>query len=155
MNKEKFEKKVMKKYGATSNEIKDLSISKIKDLRIKNIEKIKNTKKYKFIKKPIGTIIKGAGIGASVAGCVNTIFPDLVPVVGTYITTTSNLSSEFKIGILTFLASLPANISSSYIVLGVGASLGAVLYSGFKIVKSTSNNLKIVNLKHKAKKLNR
>lgn len=155
MNKEKFEKKVIKKYGAPSTEIKDLPISKIKDLRVKNIEKIKTTKKYKFVKKPLGTIVKGASIGASVAGCVNTIFPDLVPVVGTYITTTSNLSNEFKLGILTFLSSLPANISSRYIVLGVGASLGTVLYSGFKIVKSTSNNLKIVLDRSKAKKINR
>ena len=155
MNKEKFEKKVIKKYGVESSEIKDLSISKIKDLRVKNIEKIKTTKKYKFVKKPLGTIIKGAAIGTSISGCVNTIFPDLVPVLGTYITTTSNLNNEFKLGILTFLASLPANISSSYIVLGIGASLGTVLYSGYKIVKSTFNNLKIINDKHKAKKLNR
>ena len=39
MNKEKFEKKVIKKYGVESLELKDLPISKIKDLRVKNIEK--------------------------------------------------------------------------------------------------------------------
>ena len=155
MNKEKFEKKVIKKYGVESLELKDLPISKIKDLRVKNIEKIKKSKKFKFIRKPIGTIVKGVSLGCGVAGCVDTIFPDLVPVVGTYITTTSHLSNEFKLGILTFLASLPANISSSYIVLGIGASLGAVLYSGYKIIKTTSNNLKIVTDRSKAKKLNR
>lgn len=155
MNKEKVEKKISKKYGVNSIEIKDLKIKQIKDLRIKNLEKLKQTKKYKFIKKPIGTIVKGASIGTGVAGFVNTVFPDLVPVIGTYITTTTHLSPEFKLGILSFLSSYPASLSKSYLVLGVGAGLGAVLYSGYNLVKITSSNLKMINDRSKAKKLNR
>lgn len=155
MNKEKVEKKINKKYGVNSLEIKDLKLKQIKDLRVKNIEKLKQTKKYKFIKRPLGTIVKGASIGTGVAGFVNTVFPDLVPVLGTYITTSSNLSNEFKLGALTFLSSYPASLSKSYLVLGVGASLGAVLYTGYKLVKVSSSNLKMINDRSKAKKLNR
>lgn len=155
MNKEKFEKKVVKKYGVDSQELKDLSISKIKNLKVKNIEKIKTSKKYKFIKQPLGIIVKGASIGTGVAGCINTAFPDLIPVVGTYITTTSHLDNKAKFAILTFLSSLPADISSNYIILGIGAVLGSVLYSGYKLIKTGTNNLQVINDRGKAKKINR
>ena len=153
MNKEKVEKRLIKRYGVNPNEIKDLSITKIKNLKNINKEKLKQEDKFKVVKKPIGALIKGASIGASVAGCVNTAFPNLVPVVGTYLTTTSNFSNLEKTLGITLLASKPIDIVSGYGVIGIGASVGALLYSGYSLIKLGTNNLKIINDRNKAKKL--
>ena len=64
MNKEKVEKRLIKRYGVNPNEIKDLSITKIKNLKNINKEKLKQEDKFKVVKKPIGALIKGASIGA-------------------------------------------------------------------------------------------
>lgn len=155
MNKEKFEKRVVKRYGVSSEVLKDLSVSKIKNLKINHKYELKEKEKFKLVKKPIKVIAKGAGLGASVAGCVNTLFPNLIPVIGTYITTSSNISSKAKLALLTSLASLPIDLASGYGVIAVGAGLGALTYSGYKLVKIATNHLKIVNDRGKAKKLNR
>ena len=40
MKQEKYEQKIKKKYGVTKEELKDLSISKIKNLKVKDIDEI-------------------------------------------------------------------------------------------------------------------
>ena len=155
MNKEKFQKKVIKKYGVSSCELETLSVSKIKNLKIHNQEKLKENAKFKFIKKTLGVIIKGATIGTSVAGCINTIFPNLVPVSLTYLTTSSNISNGLKLSILTFLASKPVDSIDGNLILSIGALSGSILYSGYVLVKNTTDNLKILKDKKIAKKINR
>lgn len=155
MNMDKFEKKIEKKYGVKSEVLKDLSIRKIKNLKNINTTKLKEQQKFKFIRKPIATIIKGASIGTGVAGCINTIFPNLIPVIGTYVVTSSKIPNKYKLTILTTLASLPVDLSQGYIILGVGATIGAVLYSGYSLVKTSTKNLKIISDRSKAKKINR
>ena len=103
----------------------------------------------------MNVIVKGAKLGMGVAGCINTIFPNLIPVIGTYVTTSSNLSSNLKLGILSTLASLPVDLSKGYIVLGIGAATGSLLYSGYQLIKMTTNNLRIITDRSKAKKLNK
>ena len=136
MDNEKFEKKVAKKYGVNSSELKSLSLKQIKNLQINKKRTLQDNEKFKLIKRPIKTVVKGASLGASVAGVVNTIFPNLIPV-------------------LTFLASLPVDLASGYTVLGIGAGIGSLAYSGYKLVKIATNNLKVISDRGKAKKLNR
>lgn len=155
MNKEKFEKKVNKKYGVNSEELKDLTCSGIKNLKVENIENFKKTKRYKLIRKPLGTIAKGITSGCGIAGVVNTVVPDLVPVLGTYLTSTSKLDVKTKFAIASFLASLPSNFAKKYLVLLLGGALGGVLYPTFKLVKNTSSNLKIISDRNKAKRIHK
>ncbi|MBQ8472680.1 MAG: hypothetical protein IJ501_04175 [Bacilli bacterium] len=155
MNKEKFENKLQSKYRVSRYELENLSISKIKNLKIQNQEKLKENSKFKIIKKPLGIILKGAFIGTSIAGCVNTVFPNLVPVGLTYLTTSSDIPNSLKLGILTFLASKPVDLTDGYIILSIGAVTGSFLYSGYVLVKNTTSSLKILHDKKLAKKLNR
>lgn len=104
MNNDKFEKKIAKKYGVNSSELKSLSLRQIKNLQINKKRTLQDNEKFKLVKKPVKAIVKGATIGASVAGVVNTVFPNLVPVAGTYLTTSSNIPDQAKLAILTALA---------------------------------------------------
>ena len=155
MNNDKFEKKIAKKYGVNSSELKSLSLRQIKNLQINKKRTLQDNEKFKLVKKPVKAIVKGATIGASVAGVVNTVFPNLVPVAGTYLTTSSSIPNQAKLAILTFLASLPVDLASGYTVLGIGAGIGSLAYSGYKLVKIATNNLKVISDRGKAKKLNR
>ena len=155
MDNEKFEKKVAKIYGVNSSELKSLSLKQIKNLQINKKRTLQDNEKFKLIKRPIKTVVKGASLGASVAGVVNTIFPNLIPVAGTYLTTSSSIPNQAKLAILTFLASLPVDLASGYTVLGIGAGIGSLAYSGYKLVKIATNNLKVISDRGKAKKLNR
>ena len=155
MNKEKFENKLQSKYGVSGWELENLSVSKIKNLKIQNQEKLKGNSKFRIIKKPLGVILKGAAIGTSIAGGVNTIFPNLIPVSLTYLITSSRVPNSLKLGILTFLASKPVDSIDGYLILSIGAVAGSFIYSGYVLVKNTTSNLKILHDKKLAKKLNR
>ena len=97
MKQEKYEQKIKMKYGVTKEELKDLSISKIKNLKVKEKNLQKENSKFKLVRKPIKTIVKGATIGASFAGVVNTVFPNLVPVLGAHLNALSNNSHALQI----------------------------------------------------------
>lgn len=155
MNKKKFETKLQSKYGVSGYELENLSVSKIKNLKIQNQEKLKKNSKLRIIKKPLGVMLKGATIGTSIAGCVNTIFPNLVPVSLTYLITSSRIPNNLKLGILTILASKPVDLTDGYLILSIGATTGSLLYSGYILVKNTTSNLKILHDKKLAKKLNK
>ena len=155
MKQEKYEQKIKKKYGVTKEELKDLSISKIKNLKVKEKNLQKENSKFKLVRKPIKTIVKGATIGASVAGVVNTIFPNLVPVLGTHLNALSNNSNTNKIFNDLLLASAPIDIISGYGIIGIGGAIGILSYSTYKLIKITSNNLSIISDRKKAKKLSK
>lgn len=119
MNREKFENKLQNKYGVSGYELENLSVSKIKNLKIKKQEKLKENSKFRIIKKPLDVILKGAFIGTSIAGGVNTIFPNLVPVSLTYLITSSRVPNNLKLGTLTILTSKPVDLTDGYIILSI------------------------------------
>lgn len=155
MKEEKFVKKVKRKYGVKEDELANLSLARIRNLKV-NEKKIRQEKsKLKVVKKPVGRIIKGASIGASVAGIVNTAFPNLVPVIGAHLNALSNASTTKKIFGDIILASKPVDIISGYGIIGIGAGIGILAYSGYKLIKGISSTISIANDRHKAKKLTR
>lgn len=151
MKEEKILKKVTKRYGTT--EINDLTISKIKNLKVNKKKLEEESKKFKLVRKPIKIICKGAGIGASVAGIVDTAFPNLIPVAGSYITSLMPTNTMNKVLSLSILASKPVDLISGYGVISIGACTGAILYTGYKLVKTGINNLQVVSDRHKIKKI--
>ena len=155
MNQQKFEKRIYKKYGVSSDNLKDLSIGKIKNLKNINSKALQEKDKFKIIKKPIKGIVKGATIGMGVAGSINSIFPNLVPVASTYLLTSSNIPEGIKLSLLPAIASLPVDLGSGYVVLGIGALTGVILNTGYQLIKNTTNTLKIVTDRSKAKRINK
>ena len=153
MDKEKFSMKIEKKYGTNEEELANLSISRIKKLRINEKLLKKQKAKFKIIRKPLGFIAKGASIGAGVAGVVNTAFPNLIPVIGTHLNAISNTSTAKKIIGDVLLASKPIDLISGYGVIGIGAGIGILAYSGYKLIKGIVSNISIANDRHKAIKL--
>ncbi len=152
MNQENFSKKIEKKYGVSESELANLSISKIKNLKINEKRLRQEKSKLEVIKKPIKGIMKGAGIGASVAGIVNTVFPNLVPVVATHINATSNAPTWQKFLNNALFASKPVDIVSGHGVIGIGAGIGILAYSGYKLIKNITNTISIANDRRKAGK---
>lgn len=153
MNKESINKKIRKKYGVSPEELQKLSLSKIKELRIYNKLERNINDKYKFLKKPLGTIVKGGTLGAGAAGALNTAFPNLVPVIGTALTEANVINPVAKTLSFAALASQPVDIISGPAIIGVGAAIGAVAYSGYSLVKTGVKNLSVINDRKKAKKL--
>lgn len=153
MDKEKVTKKINKKYGVEPSVIRDSSTSKIKDLKLrKKINRIENDK-FKFVKKPIGVLVKGGSMGAGLAGTVNTLFPNIVPVIGAALTESSNMSPLEKALGFTVMASKPVDIISGPTIIGVGALAGAILYGGYRLVKVGVDNISIVVDRKNAKKM--
>lgn len=153
MNTEKFEKKIEKKYGVTPYELKDLKISKIKKLQNINKTKLKEEKKFKVIRSITSTITKGAAKGAAVAGTIDTLFPNIIPVIQSAITTTSKIGTVEKSLSYILASSKAVATISGWGVIGIGAGCGTVLYGSYKLIKSACKQIKIINDKHKAKKL--
>lgn len=153
MNQEKFEKKIQKKYGIKEDELSNLSISRIRKLKLNEKALKKQNAKFKVVKKPLGVIAKGASIGASVAGIVNTALPNLIPVIGAHLNAISNSSTTKKIFGDILLASKPVDLISGYGVIGIGAGIGVLAYSGYKLIKGISSTMSIASDRHKAKKL--
>lgn len=155
MNQEKIENKLNKKYGVSSEEIKDLSIGEIKNLKNINSKVIKKIDKFKFLKKePFKTIKQGALIGASVAGGVNTIFPDLIQSFSSLLVGRSKLNLGEQILAAAAIASKPIDILSGYAIIGIGASVGIVLNTGYKLIKNTTQALIISKDRNDARKIN-
>ena len=153
MKKKTFDEKIKSKYGVDSSSIKDLSISKIRELKLHNIVEKKLGDKYKIVKKPLGVLVKGGSLG--VAGAVNSAFPNIVPVIGSAFTQAQEFSwYEKALGYATF-ASKPVDIISGPMIVGIGAAVGVVLYGGYTLVKSTVDTLAIVKDRKNAKKLSR
>lgn len=155
MKKKTFDEKIKSKYGVDSSSIKDLSTSKLKELKLHNIVEKKLGDKYKIVKKPLGVLVKGGSLGAGVAGAVNTVFPNIVPVIGSAFTQAQELAwYEKALGYATF-ASKPVDIISGPMIVGIGAAVGVVLYGGYTLVKSGVDTLTIVKDRKNAKKLSR
>lgn len=153
MNQEKFKKKIQKRYGVNEEELSNFSISKIRKLKVNEKALKKQNAKFKIVKKPLGVIAKGASIGASVAGIVNTALPNLVPVIGTHLNAIRDTSNTNKILGDILLASKPVDVISGYGVIGIGAGIGVLAYSGYKLIKGISSTISIASDRHKAKKL--
>jgi len=153
MKKKSFEEKVQSKYGVGPEKIGDLSISKLKELKLHNNVEKKLGDKFKLVKKPIAVVAKGGTLGAGVAGAVNTAFPNIIPVIGSAFTEASQMTGLQKILSYGALASQPADVLSGAAIVGIGAVVGAVVYTGYTIVKTGANHVAIANDRNKAKKL--
>lgn len=153
MNQEKFDLNIQKKYGVSPSELKDLSVSKIRNLSNVNREKLKEKKKFKVIRNIGSTLSKGASIGAGVAGTINTVFPNIIPVGLSALTTQANVSTFGKVLAYAGAASKPVASISGPAILGVGAGIGAILYGSFKLIKCGYKELRIIEDRKKAKKL--
>lgn len=153
MNQEKFDLNVQKKYGVNGETLKDLSVSKIKNLRNINKEKLKEDKDFKLIRNISSTLTKGASIGAGVAGTINTAFPNIIPVAMSAFTTQSNMSTFGKILAYAGAASKPVATISGPTIIGIGAGIGAIIYGSYKLIKTGYNHLCVVNDKRTANKL--
>lgn len=148
-----FDSKINKRYGIPKEELKDLSLSKIKSLRNINKNALKEAKNFKVIRGLSNTIIKGASLGAGISGTINTMFPNIVPVIASALTTNSDLNNFGK-GISYILAaSKPVDVISGYSIIGIGAGIGAIVYSGYTLIKSGSQKIIDINNRNKSKKL--
>lgn len=153
MNEAKFENRIQKVYGLSKKELANSSVSKIKSLKNINKSILKENKKFKVVRNIGNTLVKGGSCGAGIAGTINTIFPNLVPVLASSFTTASNMSTVSKAVGLFAAASKPVAVVSGPVVIGIGAVCGAILYSGYKLVKSGIKGLVIMNDRKKAKTL--
>lgn len=148
-----FDNKINKRYGISKEELKDLPLSKIKSLSNINKEALKETRNFKVFRNIGSTLVRGASLGAGVSGTINTIFPNIVPVIASAITTNSDLNNFGK-GISYILAaSKPVDVISGYSIIGIGAGIGAIIYSGYTLVKSGSKKIIAINDRSKARKL--
>jgi len=153
VKRKKFDNKINKRYGISKEELKDLPLSKIKSLGNINKEALKETRNFKVFRGIGSTLVRGASLGAGVSGTINTIFPNIVPVIASALTTNSDLNNFGK-GISYILAaSKPVDVISGYSIIGIGAGIGAIIYSGYTLVKSGSKKIIAINDRSKARKL--
>lgn len=153
MNEAKFENRIQKVYGLSKKELANSSVSKIKSLKNINKSILRENKKFKVVRNIGNTLVKGGSCGAGIAGTINTIFPNLVPVLASSFTTASNMNTVSKAAGLLAAASKPVAVVSGPVVIGIGAACGAILYSGYKLVKNAIKGLVIMNDRKKAKTL--
>lgn len=153
MNKEKFEKKIEKKYGTSLDEIKNMSVSSVKSLEKVNMTKLKDTKKCKLVRNIGNTLVKGASIGMGVSGTINTAFPNIIPVAMSALTAKSNVNTAYKILSYVGAASKPVASISGPVVIGVGAGIGAIVYGTYTLIKNGVKHLQIKKDINNAKKL--
>ena len=99
-------------------------------------------------KKAIETIVKGAGIGMSVAGIVNTVAPGLLPYTLGYINGTVAMNTLVKLGLVTVGVFTPPEFAHGAI-LYAGAAIGATVYAagklGLKAIKGINKKIKSKN----------
>jgi len=149
----KFDAKLQKRYGIPKEELKDLSLSKIRSLSNVNKTALKETRNFKIFRGIGSTLVKGASLGAGVSGTINTIFPNIVPVVSSALTTSSDLPVIGKTLSYALAASKPIDLVSGYIIIGIGAGIGAILYGSYSLVKYRTKNIMIYHDRKKARKL--
>ena len=89
----------------------------------------------------VGTLTKGASIGAGVAGVVNTIAPNLFPAAASFFAGASELNAVQKGLIFIGAAVAPEPISKGAII-GIGAAAGAIIYGAGKLVKTIASKNK-------------
>lgn len=89
----------------------------------------------------VGTLTKGASIGAGVAGVVNTLAPNLFPAAASFFAGASEMSAIQKGLIFIGAAVAPEPISKGAII-GIGAAAGAVIYGAGKLVKTIATKNK-------------
>lgn len=149
MNVEKMEKK----YGVSLIELKDLNASKIKQLKNINELKLKETKKFKLVSSGIKTIVKGASIGIGASGTINTIFPNVFPMLITLYIGKSNLSILSQLTTTFVLSTSPVQNISGIMVTGIGAISGASVYTTYKLIKCGLETLEMKNDLKRIKKM--
>lgn len=147
----KFDKKIKKNYNIDKEELQHLSLFQAKNLKNVNRISLEENDKFKLIKKPMKVILKGSSIGAGLSGILDTIFPNIIPVLGSIVISNTNTSSINKALSFSLMASKPVDILSGKVVIGIGAILGALTYSSYSLVKTGISNLKIKNDIKKAK----
>lgn len=143
MDCDKVTKKIYEKYGVGPSDISNLSVSKIKKLKYNSDLLKRESDKFAIVKKPVSTIVKGGSLGAGLAGSINTIFPNIVPVLGSAFTSTKEMSPVEKALGLTLFASKSVDVISGPVIIGIGAISGALLYSGYKLAKNGIEHLLI------------
>ena len=167
MNIEKFENKINKKYGITSQELSKMNIkeakktkeihkinSKKKNNNIKNLEvsdNVKNNKIGKYVLKTFG----GASTGIAISEGINFCFPSLIPNIMSFYAGTQydKLSFLEKTSIILGLSSKPAFHISHLTIIGVGALVGILGHTGYTLTKNGINHVSVKNDLKKSKKL--
>lgn len=152
---DKFKEKIQNKYGErmTAQTLAAKPISEIKIIRNVNKKALSETKKFKTFRRMGSTIAKGASIGAGVSGTINTLFPNVVPVIASAITAQSKLSGVEKTLSYALAASKPVDLISGYGIIGIGAGIGVLLYGGYRLIKCGAQRIAIAHDKGQAKKL--
>lgn len=100
------------------------------------LEELKSGKLDKIKRLPAiaaKTITKGAAIGTSVAGVVNTLAPNLFPTMVGYYAGSASIGTLQKLGLVTIGAFSTPEIAKGA-VLVAGAAVGAVVYTAGKAV---------------------
>lgn len=168
MNKEKFEKKVNKKYGISSQELSSKTVKEAKVLKeshkqeIKNDKKgisnlkvsdnVKNNKLGKYVLKTFG----GASTGIAIAEGINFWFPSIVPNIMAFYAGTKHNEMNIleKASVILGLSSKPVYEVSHLTIIGVGALIGILTHTGYTLTKKGINHLNVKSDVKKAKKLN-
>lgn len=169
MNKEKFENKINKKYGITTEELAQTNVkeakiikekhkiaSKKKKENIKNLkvsDNIKNNKIGKYILKTFG----GASTGIAIAEGINFCFPTLIPNIAAFYAGTQydKLSLLEKGAILLGLSSKPTFHISHLAIIGVGALVGILGHTGYTLTKNGINHISVKNDIKQSQKLHK
>ena len=119
------------------------------DKAIENFDKSVHKDITKLPRKAVATIAKGVGMGAGVAGVVNTVMPGLFSTGLGYLAGLGvDLSTLTKSGLVVTGMFMPPELSKGAI-LALGAVTGGITYSAGKLVvtgiKKLSSNLKSQN----------
>ena len=167
MNKDKFEKKVNKKYGISSQELSIKTIKEAKVLKETHKQEIKNEKKGisnlkvsenvkkskigKYVLKTFG----GASTGIAIAEGINYWFPNIVPNIMSFYAGTKHNEMNIleKVSVILGLSSKPVYEVSHLTIIGVGALIGILTHTGYTLTKKGIKHLNVKNDIKKAKKL--
>lgn len=81
----------------------------------------------------------GALAGATVAGYINTAFPNLIQTLGGAAIGSSSMSFMEKASAIATLSSAPVDWVAPVIITGVGAAIGALVGQGIKFIKNQNH----------------
>lgn len=84
----------------------------------------------------------GALTGATVAGYINTAFPNLIQTVGGAIIGGSTLNWKEKAAALATLASAPVDWIAPVVITGIGIGIGVLVGQGVKLIRNKNHKKK-------------
>lgn len=99
----------------------------------------------------IKTLSKGAAVGTSIAGVINTLAPNLVPTGLGYLAGAGHYSTLAKLGLVA-AGSLTPTVAGHAVILGVGAAAGAAVYTASKLVVGAGKGIAHASRKRREKK---